>query len=218
MDSLWVLRCLGLSGILGAALMMAGDLLYNHVHGSKASPAEKMGSLPQSRLINAGTLGLLGCWFYVLASGHIYLAFQPVGSTFAVILSLAFAALMICYGISHTAYFAIASGAQAAVRLGADAEMGGKLGNTLFQRLVYITYVPAAVSSLMMIYGILTGRSLYPIWMVVCIPIVIYLLKTPVVWLLKGRVREWVNDCYDNLTLFVFFMISTIVLWGSPMV
>ena len=218
MNSLWVLRCLGLSGILGAILMMAGDLLYNHIPGSKASPAEKMSGLPESRLLNAGTLGLLGCWFYVLASGHIYLAFLPAGPTFTIILSLAFAALMICYGISHTAYFAIASGAQVAVRLGSDAETGGKLGNAFFQRLIYITYVPAAVSSLMMIYGIVTGRSLYPVWMVALIPIVIYLLKPLVVKLLKGRAREWVNDCYDNLSLFVFFVISTIVLWSSQMV
>ncbi len=175
-----------------------------------------MSRLPESHLLNTGTLGLPGCWFYVLASGHIYLAFQPIGSTFAIILSFAFAALMICYGISHTAYFAIASGAQVAVRLGADAETGGKLGNTFFRRLVTITYVPAGISSVMMVYGILTGRSLYPVWMVVLIPIVIYLLKPLVVRLLKGRARELVNDCYDNLTFFVFFTISTMVLWNSP--
>ena len=166
MSALWVLRWLGLSGILGAVLMMAGDLLYNNSPGSKAIPTEKMSTQPESRLLNTGTLGLLGCWFYVLASGHIYLAFQPVGPTFTVILSLTFAALMICYGISHTAYFAIASGAQVAVRLGSDAETGGKLGNAFFTRLVTITYFPAAVSSLMMIYGIVSGRSLYPIWKV----------------------------------------------------
>ncbi len=67
-----------------------------------------------------------------------------------------------------------------------------------------------------MVYGILTGRSLYPVWMVVLIPIVIYLLKPLVVRLLKGRARELVNDCYDNLTFFVFFTISTMVLWNSP--
>lgn len=217
-STLWALRWLGIFGILGAILFIAGDLLYNHVPGSKKNPAEKMSTLPESRLLNAGTLGLLGCWLYTLASAHLYIAFQSVGSTFGVVVFLAFAAVMICYGISHTAYFAIASGAQTAVRLGSNAEIGGKLGNSFFQRLVYITYIPVAIASLMMIYGILSGRSLYPRWMVLFLPVVIYLLKTPVVRLLKGRLREIINDSYDNISLFVFFTISTIVLWNSGII
>jgi len=212
-SSIWVLRLLGLSGILGAVLFIIGDLLYNHIPGSKQSPAEKMSTRPDARLLNAGTLGLIGCWFYTLAAGIFYFAFQPLGSTFAWIVFLSFGAVMICYGVSHTAYFAIASGAKVAVQLGSDAETGGKLGSAFFQRLVYITYIPVLISSLMMIYGILSGRSLYPRWMVLFLPVVIYLLKTPVVKFLRGRARELVNDSYDNISLWIFYVISTIVLW-----
>ena len=69
-----------------------------------------------------------------------------------------------------------------------------------------------------MLYGIITARSLYPRWMVVFLPIVIYLLKAPVVRMLKGHLRELVNDAYDNIILFVFFCVSTIVLWNSTVV
>ena len=213
-SSIWTLRWLGISGVFGAVIFIAGDLLYNHIPGSKKSAAEKMCTLPESRLLNAGTLGLIGCWFYTLASAHLYIAFQSVGSIFGLAVFLAFGAIMICYGISHTAYFAIASGAKMAVRFGSDAEIGGKMGSSFFQRLVYITYVPVVVASLMMVYGILSGRSLYPKWMVLCLPVVIYLLKTLVVRLLKGRLREIINDSYDNISLFVFYAISTIVLWN----
>jgi hypothetical protein len=78
-------------------------------------------------LINAGTLGLVGCWFYTFASLHLYLAFRPAGDVFAFLFLLAFAATSICYGIGHTAYFAIAAGARAAAQLGSDAELGGKM-------------------------------------------------------------------------------------------
>jgi hypothetical protein len=125
---------------------------------------------------------------------------------------------MICYGISHTAYFAIAAGAKAASSLGADPETGGKIGNTFFQRLVNITYVPVAISSLMMVYGIVTRKSLYPWWMVFFLPVIIYLLKTPIIRLLRGHFRELVNDSYDNIVVFVFFVISTIVLWNGLVV
>jgi len=171
--------------------------------------------MPETRLLNPGALGLIGCWFYTLSSLHLYIAFRPVGDIFAFIFFLAFAATMACYGISHTAYFAIAAGAQIATKLGSDAESGGKLGNAFFQRRVYITYIPVAISSLMMLYGILAGRSLYPRWMVVFLPIVIYLLKTLVTRILKGHLREIINDSYDNIVLFVFYVLSTIVLWNG---
>ena len=211
----WALRLFGISGILGSILFIFGDLSYNHVPGSKNSPAMKMSQMPESRLLSAGTLGLVGCWFYSLASLHLYMAFRPAGDIFAFIFWLAFAATMICYGISHTAYFAIAAGARVAAKLGSEAESGGKLGNAFFQRLVYITYIPVAISSLMMLYGIGAGRSLYPRWMVVFLPIVIYLLKTPVTRILKGRLQEIINDSYDNIVLFVFYVLSTLVLWNG---
>jgi len=214
----WALRCFGLSGIFGAICFICGDLLYNHVPGSSGSPAMKMSKMPESRLLTAGTVGLFGCWFYTLATMHLYLAFRPAGGIFAFILLLAFGAVMICYGIAHTGYFAIAAGAQVAASLGSDADKGGKLGNIFFQRLVYITYVPVAISSLMIFYAIVTGRSLYPRWMVVFLPIIIYLLKAPLVRILKGRFRGLVNDSYDNIILFIFYLISTLVLWNAVVI
>jgi hypothetical protein len=211
----WALRLFGISGIIGSILFILGDLSYNHVPGSKNSPTVKMSTMPGLRLLNAGTLGLVGCWFYVLASWHLYLAFRPAGDIFAFISLLAFGAAMICYGIGHTAYFAIAAGAQVAAQLGSDVESGGKLGNTFFQRVTYITYIPVTISSLMMLYGVVAGRSLYPRWMVVFLPIVIYLLKKPITRILKGHLREIINDSFDNFVLFVFYVLSTIVLWNG---
>jgi hypothetical protein len=212
-DPAWALRLFGISGILGSMLFIAGDLLYHHIPGSRNSPSVKMSMLAESRLLNAGTLGLIGCWFYTLASMHIYFAFQPAGEIFALVVLVVFAAIMVCYGITHTAYFSIAAGAKVAARSGSDVESGGRLGTIFYQRLVYITYLPVALASLMMIYGIAAGRSLYPMWMVLFLPIITYLLKTPVTRVLKGRLQEIIKDSYDNFVLFVFFSLSTIVLW-----
>jgi hypothetical protein len=213
--TIWGLRILGLCGVLGSILFISGDLLYNHIPGSSATVAEKMVRLSSTRLINAGTLGLLGCWLYTLASLHIFLAFRPAGELFSYSLLLIFGAVMVSYGISHAAYFSIAAGAHAAMEYGNDANAGGRLGNAFFQRLVNIIYIPVGLSSLMMLYGIISGRSLYPRWMVIFLPIIIYLLKVPIVRILRGRLRELVNDSYDNLVLFIFFLVSTLVLWNG---
>lgn len=213
--STMTLRLFGLSGILGSILFICGDLLYNHIPGSKDNPAVKMSRMPDARLLNAGILGLIGCWFYLLASLQIFIAFRPVGETFAFLLALLFAIVMACYGISHTAYFSIAAGAKVANELESDVDLGGKLGNVFFQRLVYITYIPVAISSVMMVYGVVSGKSMYPQWMVIFLPIVLYLLRSPISRLLKGRLKETINDSYDNVILFVFFVLSTIVLWND---
>jgi len=211
----WALRLLGISGIFGASLFICGDLLYNHVPGSRETPTVIMSKLSSGRLIAAGILGMLGCWFYTLAAFHLYLAFRPLGDVFAFIFLLAFGVTGICYGIGHTAYFAIAAGAQVATRFGSDADSGGQLGNAFFKRVTTITYVPVIIASLMMLYGIVTGHSLYPRWMVIFMPIIIYLLRKPVLLVLKGHLQEIVRDSYDNMVLLVFYVLSTIVLWNG---
>lgn len=211
--TIWALRGFGMAGVLGALLMVLGDLYYNHKPGSTDTPAVKMSTVSSRRLLTAGTLGLFGIWLYGLASLHVYLAFRSAGALYGFLLAAAFGATMLTYGIAHTAYFSIAAGAQAAMLLGGDAENGGKLGNRFFNRLTLIIYVPVLIFHGMMIYAIVTGKSLYPWWMVLCLPLWIYLLRSVVVWLLRGRARELVNDCYDNFVWLVFFLLSTFVLW-----
>jgi len=209
------LRLFGLSGIIGSILFIVGDLLYNHIPGSKDSNELRLSKIPESRLLNGGTLGLVGCWFYTLAAFHLYIAFRPAGDAFAFILSLAFGATMISYGVLHAAYVAIPAGAQVAAKLGADTELGGRLGWDFFGRLLNITYIPVAIFSLMMFYGIVTGYSMYPRWMVVFLPIILYLLKTSVLRIFEGQLKEIIGHAYDNIILFVFFVLSTVVLWNG---
>lgn len=216
--STWALRLLGLSGVLGAVLFIAGDLSYNHVPGSTESVATRMSNLSERRLLRAGTLGVFGCWLYLLGALHAYLAFRPLGEIFAFFLGISFAAVMACYGLSHTAYFAIAAGAQAARQCGADVEAGARLGAAFFARLVAISYVPVLIVSALMAYGVGSGRSLYPRWMIVLLPVVVYVLRVPLLKLLPGRARELANDSYDNLVLLVYYAASTLVLWNASVV
>ena len=209
------LRLFGLSGIIGSILFIVGDLLYNHIPDSKDSNELRLSKIPESRLLNGGTLGLIGCWFYSLSAFHLYIAFLPAGDVFAFILSLAFGATMICYGVLHAAYFAIAAGSHVAAQLGANTELGGRLGWVFFVRLLNITYIPVAIFSLMMLYGIVTGQSMYPRWMAAFIPTILYLLRTPVVKIFKGHLKEIIGHAYDNIIQFVFFVLSTIVLWNG---
>ena len=215
LQPLFIVRACGIAGIFGALIMVAGDLLYHNIPGSKQSLAERMSSLPQKRLVRAGVMGLMGSWLYFFSLPHIYFAFLPVGKTFSLILTIAFGLVAIAYGVSHASYYAIGSSAKVARENHLDVDPAGKAGEALFEALVQVTYVPVAFLSLLMLYGVLSGRSAYPVWMVLFQPIILYLLRGPVLKVLRGRANELVRDSYDNFILLVFFIMSTIVLWGT---
>jgi len=208
-----IIRFCGIAGILGALIMGTGDLLYHHIPDSRLSLSERMSSLPQDRLVKAGALGLIGSWLYCLSAFHLYYVFLPVGIDFALAISCSFAMVAIAYGVGHASYYAIGSSAKVARENNLDIEAAGKMGEALFSRIVLITYIPVAIAMLLMLYGIVSGRSAYPIWMAVFLPIVPYLLRVPVLKILRGKARELVRDSYDNFVLLIFFLMSTIVLW-----
>ena len=212
-ETITVIRLCGIAGILGALATGFGDLLYNHIPGSIQTLFEKMSSHPQRRLVNAGVLGLIGSWLYLFGAFHLYHAFLSVGNNFALAVALSFALVAIAYGVDHAAYYAIGSSAKVARENQLNIESAGKMGEALFSKLVLITYVPVVILSLLMMYAVLSGRSAYPIWMVVFLPIVPYLLRAPVLKIFRGRVREIIRDSYDNFVLLSFFLVSTIVLW-----
>jgi hypothetical protein len=168
----------------------------------------------QKRLVSAGALGLVGSWLYSISAFHLYFAFQSVSKDISLAIAVAFAWVAIAYGVAHAAYYAIGSSAKLARDNGLDIGVAGKAGEALFTKIVMITYIPVAITSFLMLYGVVSGHSAYPIWMVVFLPIVPYLLRPVVLKILRGRVRELVRDSYDNFVLLVYFLVSTIVLWG----
>jgi hypothetical protein len=210
-----ILRLCGMLGILGAWITGSGDLLYNHIPGSKQTLYEKMSTLPQKRLITAGILGLIGSWLYLFGAFHLYFAFVSVGTLYALAISVSFALVAIAFGVAHASYFAIGSSAKLARENHLDVESAGKQGEALFSKLVLLTYIPVAIFSVLTIYGVLSGRSAYPIWMAAFLPIVPYLLRPVVLKILRSRAHELIRDSYDNFVLLLYFLVSTIVLWGS---
>jgi len=208
-----IIRLCGIAGIFGALATGIGDLLYNHIPGSTQTLFEKMSSLPQKRLVTAGIMGLIGSWLYFFSAFHLYYAFFPVGNNFALAAFISFALVAIAYGVDHASYYAIGITAKVARENQLNIESAGKMGEALFSKLVLITYIPVLITSLLMLYGVLSGRSAYPLWMVIFLPVIIYLLRVPVLKILHGRLHELVRDSYDNFVLLVFFLMSTIVLW-----
>jgi hypothetical protein len=212
-ETITIIKLCGIAGTLGALVTGLGDLLYNHIPGSTQTLYEKMSAFSQKRLVTAGILGLIGSWLYFLGTFHLYYAFLPVGNKFALATSISFALVATAYGAAHASYYAIGNAAKIARANQLDIESAGKQGEALFSKLVLVTYLPVLALSLLMIYGVVSGHSVYPVWMVIFLPIVPYLFRPVVLKILRGRTHELVRDSYDNFVLLLYFLVSTIVLW-----
>lgn len=213
-ETITIIRLCGIAGIVGALTMGLGDLLYNHIPGSKKTLYEKMSTFSQKRLVTAGIFGLIGSWLYLFSAFHVYYAFLSVGKLFALAMALSFALVAIAYGVGHASYFAIAVAVKIAHDNQLDVTSAGKSGEVLFSKIVLITYIPVAFFSLPTMYGVISGRSAYPIWMLIFLPIIPYLLRPLVLKVLRGRVHELIRDSYDNFVLLLYFFVSTLVLWN----
>ena len=214
LETITIIRLCGIAGLLGGLITGIGDLLYNHIPGSTQTLYEKMSTFPQKRLVTAGILGLIGSWLYLFGVFHVYYAFLSAGNLIALTVSISFALVAVAYGVAHASYYAIGSAVKVAQENQLDVTSAGKWGEALYLKLVLITYIPVVVFSLLTIYAVIAGRSAYPIWMFIFLPIVPYLLRSVVLKILRGRVHEIIRDSYDNFVLLLYFLVSTLVLWN----
>jgi uncharacterized protein DUF6796 len=214
-DTLGRLRWTGLAGTLGAILLFSGDLLYLYNPNAEQSYITTLGTVPAWRLVASGVLALVACWFYLLGSGHLYYALQPAGPRIAAASFASFAAIMVAYGISHAAYFAIGAAAQVARQLGTSADAAAGLPLSYYNLLLQITYIPVAIATVLLVYAILFRPTRYPRWMILFIPTFLYLAQEPIVAALSGVAKVIVSAGYSNLIILLFYAVSTVVLWNG---
>ena len=69
--------------------------------------------------------------------------------------------IAVAYGVGHASYYVIGSSAKVARENQLDIESAGKTGAALFSRISLITFFPVAIAMLLMLYGIISGRSEY---------------------------------------------------------
>ncbi len=203
---------LGLSGILGSLVLFAGDMLF-YYNGEKTDFVANMAAVSPERIIASGICALVGAWLYTLGSGQVYYAFQPARRWIRLTVFLAFAAVMIAYGVIHGAYVAIAVAARNAAQAGLPPEAMTDLATAVNNALRNITYLPFGIFTVLSIPAVWTGETRYPRWVLLFSPIVLFLLGDPVTGSLEGKLQTIIGGGYLNLILLVFFSSSTVALW-----
>ena len=203
LTTLWI-------GLAGALLMFAGDMLLYYTPedfacGPKSSAEERinaiidvMKELPAGRVMAGGMIGPIAAFLYCIGFYHIVLMTNEQTYTLA---TAAF--LLSCFGIiiggayhSHCAYLGL---------LGDD---GGR--NALnaamkyFQKMPLILYAGEGIGFLLLIFLIVTGKTVLPRWIFLLSPGMLFLLKPAVSRLPKGA-RVIISGGWMNLISVIYY-------------
>ena len=210
LTTLWI-------GLAGALLMFAGDMLLYYTPedfacGPKSSAEERinaiidvMKELPAGRVMAGGMIGPIAAFLYCIGFYHIVLMTNEQTYTLAMA-----AFLLSCFGIiiggayhSHCAYLGL---------LGDD---GGR--NALnaamkyFQKMPLILYAGEGIGFLLLIFLIVTGKTVLPRWIFLLSPGMLFLLK-PAVSRLPKDARVIISGGWMNLISVIYYSVVLIAI------
>ncbi|MBR2670023.1 MAG: hypothetical protein IKE36_09565 [Solobacterium sp.] len=198
-------------GLIGALLMFAGDMLLYYTpedfnFGLKSSAEERinaiidvMKNLPEKRVMAGGMLGPAAAFLYCVGFYHIVLMTNTQAHTLAMA-----AFLLSCFGIitggayhSHCAYLGL---------LGDDTDRAAlKKVMGYFQNLPLILYAGEGVGFLLLVFLIVTGKTVLPRWMFLLSPGILFLLR-PVAGRLPKGVRVIIYGGWTNLISVIYYV------------
>ncbi|SCX12874.1 hypothetical protein SAMN02910339_01806 [Lachnospiraceae bacterium YSD2013] len=199
-----------LVGLAGALLMFAGDMtLYydknDFKHDGTLNPIINiMRKLPPKRVMIGGWIGPVAAFLYCIGFYHMVLiADEPL-------YKIAFAAFLLsCMGIiaggayhSHCAYLGL---------LGADEQRKDlDIVTAYFQKLPLILYLGEGLGLLALIVFIVIGKTVFPRWMAILSPGVLYLLK-PLSRKLPKGLHMILCGGFSNVVFIVYYVVAIIV-------
>jgi len=212
MSQFWI-RVLGVFGILGGLILLAGDMLlyYDPVN---MSLKQNMGNASDFRIIASGVCALFAAWFYMLGLGQVYYAFKTTKPIFRNGTLISFGSILISYGIVHGAFLAIATTAKLATEHSLDINEAVLLSEKTNEILRLFVYPLFGILSILFISQVWKRKTLYPRWIILFFPLIPFLIEDLVTKYLQSDIWIIIKGGYLNIILVIFFTASTIALWN----
>lgn len=196
----------GIIGIIGATLMFVGDMLLYYTLEPIASFEEEiipiMGKISFTRLKIGGLLGPLCASMYLVGYYQVYLAikakFKKMAMTVFTLLGIA-----IIFGGAFHSHFP---------HMGFVSHFDYKDALKVIQEYTITTYFVTIILNLLgyvlLAYLVLTKKTYYPKWIVLCSPLVL-IWFSDLVQLLPQPFKIFIAGGWSNITAIIFFAVST---------
>lgn len=200
------LQILSLFGILGSALMFAGDMLlyYEPVSGLNYDSVAVMGIMPIERLIAGGIIGPVASVFSIIGGYLFYTVFKPVNKTLAKILFACFAVQFIFSGTYHAMF----SNFGFVGRLPESLQAQQILFIQNYLKSIYnVIFICGTIWTILLFYLVIFKRSIYPNWMLLFTPTLLLLLAKTVKNYIPYPLGAIVYGGWINLCFMLFFTV-----------
>ncbi|MGC2745736.1 MAG: DUF6796 family protein [Candidatus Angelobacter sp.] len=212
-------RLAGLSGLAGALLFFAGDMLFYGHFGPGARFADGMLAtvlrISTARLFAGGLVGPFAACLCIVGFWHVYLNVRASGIFVGRLMLAAFFVLMVAGSAVHTLW--AAKGLAIKYCYGAQAPCSELLANLKsYWTLAYnLGSIPGYIGAVLLIALIVLGRTWYPRWTVITNPAVL-LAFSPVASYVPSPLGAVLVGGFTNLSIAVFFLVSVLTTWKRP--
>ena len=205
------IRILGLIGLGAALLMFVGDMcLYGHFgSGGDAISRLVITNESDTRIVIGGFIGPIAAILYCVGFFSVYFMISPRSRMLANVIAGGAAAMMVIGGTYHAMWSIRAFLIKAGLSSGDYQALYNQIKD--YTLLFYNTMlVGAGVVSVLLLFAVLSGRSLYPKWTVVVNPGILFLFR-PLADFIPAPLGAIVSGGYLNLVFVVFFSVCVLV-------
>jgi len=216
MDSTRIRRIAGVTGLAGALLFFAGDMLfYGYFGPGDAFTSGLLVTVRHAsveRLFLGGLLGIPAACMCIVGFWHVYLNVRPQSAAVGRAMLVAFCVLMVAGSAIHTLW--AAKGLALKYCDGPLSPCTDLLGAVRsYWALAYnLGSIPGYIGAVLMVYLVLLGKTYYPRWTVIANPAVLMPLS-----LLGGMVPAPFGAILvggsTNLSIAAFFVVSILTTW-----
>lgn len=211
-------RLAGISGLCGALLFFAGDMLFYGHWGSGANFREGMlaevASASPSRLFVGGLIGPVAACLCILGFWHVYRNVRPSSSVSGRIMLVAFAVLMVFGSAVHTLW--TAKGLALKYCHGNDDAGCRALLQSVssYWNWAYnLGAMPGYIGALILLVLVIFGRTFYPRWTALANPAFL-LAFSPLMARVPAPFGAVLSGGFTNLSIAVFFFVSLLTTWN----
>lgn len=210
----------GIVGITAVLFTIISDLILLGRPDSGLSfflsPTECMIDIPGWR-ITAGTfLGVFMLPFQISGLVPVYLGLKPGGKAAPIMAGIAGAHGLIMGTAFHTAYAFMAGGWKLYHSAGREGvSITAAIGDFEFywKLIIVLMAIDLILFSVIYVFSVLGGRSVYPGWMAVFNPAVIMAVMFPILLLLPAPVGGFIAPVVLNLSTLIFFSVTSAVMY-----
>ena len=206
-----------LSGLLGSALFLTGDMLWygGWTSGADFHPFDVMAQRSTDVIVVAGALGPVAALFSAVGMRVFFLALEPAGRRFAALASALLAMMMLFGGSYHALYGCFGFAARVA-----DATQG----QTLIQQVAglrdavsYPMYAAGVAGTLLVYVLALRRKTHFPRWLLLLLPTTLSEASTvfrSLFMAIPAPLGGWLRGGWINGSFVLFFAVATFCFWS----